>query len=299
MGLLDGDDNQHRLSFLLSSKNPRLDQFSREGHAKCLEITPRITFRCSFRAWRNLASEMLKAGRTNVPTMKSNHEQEVGAFTITELLIVVGCLLVLSAIILPQLARPHGHDCRINCTNNLKQLALAFRSWALDNNDRFPMELSVTNGGARELLNAGNVFSVFQVMSNELSTPKILFCPTEDDPKRIAASTFQSTVPQGSSSNLVPFTGDRNVSYFVGVDATQTNAQMILTGDRNLAIAGVPVRHGLLDMPPKSAVTWFKPRHNNGGNIALSDGSVQQFSSAAVGNLFKRSGVATNRLAIP
>jgi prepilin-type processing-associated H-X9-DG protein len=82
------------------------------------------------------------------------------------------------------------------------------------------------------------------------------------------------------------------------MDANQTNAQMVLSGDRNLAVAGVPVAHGLLEVTAKSVVTWFKPRHNNGGNIGLADGSVQEVNSATVGKLLS-SGGATNRVAIP
>jgi prepilin-type processing-associated H-X9-DG protein len=46
-------------------------------------------------------------------------------------------------------------------------------------------------------------------------------------------------------------------------------------------------------------VTWFGPRHNKSGNIALADGSVQGFTSARLGRLLKETGMATNRLAIP
>jgi hypothetical protein len=36
------------------------------------------------------------------------------------------------------------------------------------------MQVSVTNGGTMELVNGGTVFEHFLVMSNELSTPKLL-----------------------------------------------------------------------------------------------------------------------------
>lgn len=48
---------------------------------------------------------------------------------------------------------------RIQCVNNLKQVGLAMRIWAGDNNDKYPTSLVV--------------------MSNELSTPKILICPSD------------------------------------------------------------------------------------------------------------------------
>jgi len=173
--------------------------------------------------------------------MKPHQVHATQAFTVTEMLLVVACLLLLAALILPLLARSHVRGSPINCTNNLKQLGLAFRTWALDNNDKFPMEISVKNGGAMELINTGAVFAVFQVMSNELSTPQILYCPAED-PKRIKATTFQSTIPMGTPPYVVPFTSDNNVSYFVGVDANQTKRKWFCRATGTWLSPGFPSR---------------------------------------------------------
>ena len=160
------------------------------------------------------------------------------------------------------------------------------------------MQVSVTNGGAMEIVATGTAYAAFQVMSNELSTPKILVCPEENDRKRIAADTFCSTAPRGTPPNLIPFTSDNNV-IFVALDAQDTFPERPLCGDRNLAIGGRPVPHGLLEVWTNTAVTWFGPRHNGNGNIALADGSVQQVTSPRLRIVFAQSGMATNRLAIP
>src|SRR6266566_4742026 len=228
--------------------------------------------------------------------LKADRKHSAEAFTVVELLIVVACLSILAPIILPGMAR-HSHcTMRINCTNHLKQIGLCFRTWSLDNNDNLPMQVSVTNGGAMEMVTAGTPFAAFQVMSNELSTPKILVCPEENDRKRIAADTFCSTAPRGTPPNLIPFTSDNNVSYFVALDAQDTFPERPLCGDRNLAIGGRPVPHGLLQVWTNTAVTWFGPRHNGNGNIAFADGSVQQVTSPRLRIVFAQSGMATNRL---
>jgi len=61
----------------------------------------------------------------------------------------------------------------VACVNNLKQLGLAVRTWALDENDAQPPNLLC--------------------MSNELATPKVLVCPAE---------TSRQTAPNWSAFTL-------------------------------------------------------------------------------------------------
>lgn len=207
-------------------------------------------------------------------------------YTLVELLVVVAVLAVLAAFLLPALRTRHTGQ-QINCINNLKQVCISFRQWAIDNNEKFPMQVSVTNGGTMELVESGIVFPHFQVMSNELGTPKTLICP--EDASRTNAFSFIQKLK------------DSQISYFVGVDADQTKPAMFLVGDNNLGLGGVPAKHGLLRLWTNSPVEWIKPRprHNNGGNVGLADGSVQQAGDAQLRQLLRQTGVATNRLAIP
>lgn len=164
----------------------------------------------------------------------------------------------------------------INCVNNLKQVGLAFRLWAGDNNDKMPMQVSTNLGGTMEYVISGSVSPHFSVMSNELGTPKIVLCPA--DAKRTWATNFASL-------------GDSNVSYFAAIEMEDVIPEMWGSGDRNLAAGGQPLKSGLFWMPTNRAMSWTSQIHNNKGNISLADGSVQQYSSAA--NLHKS---ATNAL---
>jgi hypothetical protein len=92
---------------------------------------------------------------------------------------------------LPALLTPQPVQA-INCINNLKQIGLAFKTWSLDNGDRFPFNVSTNEGGTFEICSPGpdgfdrSAVWHFMTLSNELSTPVILVCP-KDLSKRPAA----------------------------------------------------------------------------------------------------------------
>jgi hypothetical protein len=134
---------------------------------------------------------------------------------------VVVTLLILPAMLLLPLTRAKNKAQDIYCINNMKQIGLAFRTWAIDNDGKYPFNVSTNKGGTMELSARGgdgfdsDAARIFQVMSNELSTPKILICPA--DSKRQPALDFQSLLLA-------------NVSYRVysGTNINEANPQEVL-----------------------------------------------------------------------
>jgi hypothetical protein len=226
-------------------------------------------------------------------------KRRIAGFSMLDLLLIIAAVLGIVFVILPNIARSRVRSKRISCVNNLKQVVLPFRQWGRDNEDKFPMQVSATNGGAMEQAQLGSAYAVFLVMSNELSTPKILICPDESNPKRGAANTFASTVSGGSTPGLVPLTPTNNLSYFVGPDANGAKPETIISGDDNFTVGKVRPIPGLLLLDTNSPVTWTKGRHVYGGNIGLADGSVQSFSTPAFRATLIKTGIATNQLAMP
>lgn len=232
------------------------------------------------------------------------------AFTLIELLILIAIIAILAAMMPRSTRGNRGSAKRINCANNLKQVGLSYRLWAGDYGDKYPMQVPATNGGPMQQLaisdgtGAAYTFQVFQVLSNELNTPKITICPADGD--RILATNFGAQFTTLANSA---------VSYFVGKDADESNPQMYLAGDRNL---GLKPAKGWSGNTGDGSVTGFSPNvglagnykslatyqtnmwfqwtdklHQTQGNVCLADGSVMQQSSAKMRDGIRNASNAT------
>lgn len=228
----------------------------------------------NFYRWTLQFFEM-KSARNNFPER---------GFTLVGLLVILAVIAILAAMLLPALAAAKRKAQRINCVNNLKQCGLAFRIWEGDNGNKYPMSVSTTKGGTMEFTGGANTFRHFQVMSNELGTPRILICPADT---RIVADNFVHLKNQ-------------NISYFVGLDANDEFPQRFLDGDRNINSDSEP-GNGILKLVPGQPVNWTETMHVNQGNVGLSDGSVQQLSNSGLHNALQISGDPTNtwRISLP
>ncbi len=126
------------------------------------------------------------------------------ALSLPELVVIMAVVgLLVAVFILPAVVPRRTKAIPINCVNHLKQVALAFRLWAGDNGEQYPMAAYTNATGGPAFSDSSNAFRYFQIMSNEFSSAKILLCPM--DGERQFATNFTSDF-----NNL-------RVSYFVGL----------------------------------------------------------------------------------
>lgn len=202
------------------------------------------------------------------------------AFSRTDLFTLLALLTVISAAIAVVSAVTRTKTLKTDCVKNLKNIGLAYRISSTDCSDQFPFERSTNHGGTKELT---AVWQHFQVLSNELSTPRILICP---ETKTRPPKSWQSI-------------RDTNITYFVGITAAETLPQSFLGGDAPLLISGLAPGTNLVSLTTNSDISFPNSVHRSVGNIVMGDGSVQQLSAARLKEQLRASGLETNVLLLP
>jgi hypothetical protein len=208
-------------------------------------------------------------------------------FTLLECLVIIAVIVVLIVLAIPTKDRSRESTV-VTCLNNQRTAAMGLFAWASEHGDTFPWRLRADHGGTLEFVACGDASPHFRLLSNYISKPRYLICPTDR-----ARSEAASLVALANS----------NLSYFINLDATTNSSQMILTGDRHLETNGHPVKPGLLSPGRDAAIRWTRELHSKSaaepaGVLSFTDGHVEQVKEKLTA-YFARLHQITNRFAIP
>jgi prepilin-type N-terminal cleavage/methylation domain-containing protein len=121
------------------------------------------------------------------------------AFSLVELLVVIGIIAVLVAILLPSLNKAREAANRAACLSNLRQVHATFLMYALENKDQVPMGYRSDSKQFNSMIYSGTAgtFVLFGRMYEQgrFKDPRVLFCPSETDPRSLMGTDLNPWPP--------------------------------------------------------------------------------------------------------
>ena len=222
--------------------------------------------------------------------MDSTTPQPARGFTLIELLVVIAIIALLAALLLPALSSAKERGKGAACLSNLRQMGIAIRAYADDSAGNIPygpkapafvspFDFYPSTGAPTSLISLGNGAPValgLLLQPYVANQPKILFCPSSDQPVDADAQLAQVGHSQAQCSYFYRHAGNTTLFDTPGVSFAATQIKLDNLGaNRN----GLPIRTLAIDTqflcsPALAPYNVLPSTHHRqaSANILFSDG---------------------------
>jgi prepilin-type N-terminal cleavage/methylation domain-containing protein/prepilin-type processing-associated H-X9-DG protein len=189
-------------------------------------------------------------------------------FTLIELLVVIAIIAILAAILFPVFAKAREKARQASCSSNLKQMALASKSYGTDYDETVTPGNMQGNGGYMLFPN---------LLYPYIKNSQLFFCPSK------AGQGWTGGTPPYACVNAWTYPSNYTVNYCVSLGYTSTVKEAQLTKPSET----IEYCDGLCPnaQPTNAATTCYGPdatRHNEGANCSFYDGHVKWMNSQAL-----------------
>ena len=190
-------------------------------------------------------------------------------FSLVELLVVVGMIAILLAILLPTLGSAREASKRANCVNNLRQLGLAFRSYAQANGDEMvPGNTSsasvswVAPGGGPGPAKAGLLYPY-------VGDVDVYQCPSDARLRDYRSYSIQAYLNSNDWGSIA------SVKHITAIKAPSDTFSFIEEEDPQSGLNGYNVGSYVQYNSGDQWVDYPCPRHQHGSCLAFVDGHAE------------------------
>ncbi len=192
-------------------------------------------------------------------------------FTLIELLVVIAIIAILAAILFPVFAQAREKARQTQCTNNMKQNALAVLQYIQDYDERFPMSiyLAVQN-------NQPCVFLLYNAIYPYIKNTDVVLCPSDRQAFDVVGTFGSFGVP------VCPLPNFRYTGYIFNWCVFENgNVPGLITPYPGVALAQLvyPVETSMLYDgtlgPPTTIQSYLQARHNSLAGANFVDGHAR------------------------
>lgn len=223
-------------------------------------------------------------GETPRPTNATSRRLRRPAFTLIELLVVIAIISILSALLLPALARAKERGRRISCLSTTRQFLLAIHVYADDHNQWLP------SGASDSTTPNGVLDDSVPVLSGEVRTQliqyagtyKMLGCPNLGAPFNTEEGWFEQSYGFVLGYNYLG--GHTNTPWPVPAGGEAWVSPRRTAGDGTNSNPSLPILTEMNDWSPGYG-TSVAPHGRNGPVHANSDSTAGGQPSADLGAL--------------